>query len=212
MNIIVRSLLYLAQSLQDYLDERGEDLYGSRKVNLPETELYVIYTGERVSRPEEVSLTEEFFENKKSAIEVKVKILYGTVNPDKTEGEDIVGQYVLFTKVYNEQIRQHRRTAKAVAETIRICKDRDILKEYLATREKEVITMIMSLYDQDRIMKIHVESEKRIAAEKAAREEKEASIRRMLRDGTIPAEKIASYMGVSVEEVREVEAGMLQEV
>lgn len=61
MNIIVRALLYLAQTYQDYLDAQGQDLYGSKKVSLPKPELYVIYTGERKGKPEYVSLSDEFF-------------------------------------------------------------------------------------------------------------------------------------------------------
>ncbi|MCC8103561.1 MAG: hypothetical protein LIP11_15350, partial [Clostridiales bacterium] len=82
VNIIVRALFYYAQSLQEYLDREGEDLYGSRKVRLPESELYVIYTGDRIKHPEEITLQEEFFKKGKSAIDVKVKMLYGTVNPN----------------------------------------------------------------------------------------------------------------------------------
>ncbi|MCD7765998.1 MAG: hypothetical protein LUH53_05700 [Lachnospiraceae bacterium] len=211
MNIIVRALLYFAQSLQEHLDREGADLYGSRKVELPESELYVIYTGDRKSHPAEVSLIEEFFKDKKSAVEVKVKMLYGTVNPKQTDGEDIIGQYVLFTKVFNEQLRIYGRTPEAIEETIRICMDQDILREYLALKRKEVVTMMMDLYDQDRIMEIHIASERKIAAEEAAETEKIKTIERMLRDGTLSIDKIALFVGVSVEEVREIESGMLQE-
>ncbi len=44
-------------------------------------------------------------------------------------------------------------TQKAVTETIRICKDRNVLKEYLLEREKEVVTIMMSLFDDEQIMK-----------------------------------------------------------
>ncbi len=218
MNIIVRALLYYAQSLQEHLDREGADLYGSRKVNLPESELYVIYTGERVNRPQEISLMEEFFKGRSSAVDVKVNMLYGTVNPQQTDGEDIIGQYVIFTKVFNEQIRLHGRILEAVSETIRICKDQNVLKAYLASREKEVTTMMMDLYDQDRILEIHIASEKKIAAEeekkkaeKAAEKEKKTVIERLLRDGTFSVDKIASIVGVPLQRVREIEAGMLQE-
>ncbi|MCC8051721.1 MAG: hypothetical protein LIP10_13895 [Clostridiales bacterium] len=96
-NIIVRALLYYAQSLQEHLDREDADLYGSKKVVLPESELYVIYTGDRVSHPKEISLSEEFFKERYSAVDVTVKILYGTVDSKRTDGEDIIGQYVLFT-------------------------------------------------------------------------------------------------------------------
>ncbi|MCD8103486.1 MAG: hypothetical protein LUF35_00430, partial [Lachnospiraceae bacterium] len=199
------------------------DLYGSKKVELPETELYVLYVGDRVKRPDEVTLKTEFYKNRKSAIDVTIKMLYGTVHPERTNGDDIVGQYVLFSKIYNEQVRMHGRTVKAVSETIRICMEQNILREYLESRKQEVVTMMMDLYNQDRILEIHIASEKRIAAEKAAekaakkakreaREEKDAAIERMLRSGKLSFEEIAEYLGVSVERIREVESAMLQKV
>ena len=71
------------------------------------------------------------------------------------ETDDIIGEYVAFTKVYNEQCRIHGRTEEAVRETIRICKDKNVLKEYLESREKEVIDMMVTLFDEEKIMKAH---------------------------------------------------------
>lgn len=39
----------------------------------------------------------------------------------------------------------------AVTETIHICKDRNVLREYLLNREKEVVTTMMSLSDDNRL-------------------------------------------------------------
>ena len=75
-------------------------------------------------------------------------MLYGETN-------DIIGEYVTFTKVYNEQCKMHGRTEQAVRETIRICKDKNVLKEYLESREKEVIDMMVTLFDEEKIMKAH---------------------------------------------------------
>ena len=60
-----------------------------------------------------------------------------------------------FSKVYNEQRKLHGATRKAVEETIRICKDANVLKEYLESREGEVVTMMMTLFNQEQIMKNH---------------------------------------------------------
>ncbi|MCD8021128.1 MAG: hypothetical protein LUF92_16590 [Clostridiales bacterium] len=213
MNIIVRALLYLVQTIQEYLISEGADLYGSKKVPLPETELYVIFTGERVHKPDTVTLKEEFYKKKTSALDVTVKVLYGTVHPDKTKGEDIIGQYVAFTKVFNEQVHIIGWTREAVVETIRICKNRDILKDYLISREKEAMTIMLDiLYDPDTILKNHIASEKKIAAEEAREEAREAAVRRMLRDGKLPHEDIALYEDVPVEKVREIEDKMLANV
>jgi len=149
-NILLRALLYIATTYQKYIDERNLDLYTSKKVEIPKPELYVIYTGDRKNRPTELQLSKEFFPDATDlALDVKVKMIYGD-NKD-----DILGQYVLFTKVYDEQRKLYGRTRKAIEETIRICKERNVLKEYLESREGEVVTMMMTLFDHEQIMKNH---------------------------------------------------------
>lgn len=203
MNIIIRALMYLVQTYHDYFEEQEADLYGSKKVHVPEAEVYMIYTGERVSRPETISLSEEFFGRKECAIEVKVKVIYGG------KGNDIISQYVAFTKVYNEQVKQYGRSRKAVTETIRICKDRDVLREFLAGREKEVISIMMALFDNEKIMRTHVASEKKEASKETARKAAE----QMLKLGKLSVEEIAGcFTELSVEDIQEIEKGLLQTV
>ncbi len=162
MNIIIRALMYLVQSYHEYFERRNDNLYGSKKVKLPKAELYVIFTGKRVSKPEYVSLSEEFWGGEKRAIDVKVKMIYDG------KDNDIISQYVAFTKVYDEQVKLYGRTREAVTNTINICKDRDVLKEYLLSREKEVVDMMMTLFDDEQVMRAYVESERKEAAEEAA--------------------------------------------
>ena len=198
-SVDIRALMYLVQIYHDYFEEQDADLYGSKKVHVPEPELYMIFTGERASRPETISLSKEFFGGKECAIEVKVKVLYG----DK--GNDIISQYVAFTKVYNEQVKQYGRSREAVTETIRICKDRDVLRKFLAGREKEVISIMMALFDEEKIMRTHIASEKKETARKAAE--------KMLRLGKLSAEEIAGcFTELSVEDIQEIEKGLLQTV
>lgn len=95
MNIIIRIILYLAHTWNEHIENTGQNRYGSKKLDIPRPELYVIYTGDRKNQPEWISLSDEFFEGNKDYLEVKVKVLYG-------EGkDDIISQYVAFTKVYN---------------------------------------------------------------------------------------------------------------
>ena len=148
MNILIRVILYYAKTLKEYIDEKSIDLYTTRKASVPKPEFYVVYTGERKTKPKTINLADEFFEGKETGIDVTVNMLYG-------ETDDIIGEYVTFTKVYNEQCKIHGRTEQAVRETIRICKDKNVLKEYLESREKEVIDMMVTLFDEEKIMKAH---------------------------------------------------------
>ena len=125
VNIIVRSMFYLSVTYQRYIDEKGIDLYRNKRMQLPKPELYVLYTGDRKMHPEEITLKNEFFDGQDVALDIKIKMLYGTGE------DDVISQYVSFTRVFDEQRRRYGSTRKAVLETIRICKDQNLLKEYL---------------------------------------------------------------------------------
>ena len=194
VNIIIRVLLYLAQTYHGYLVQTKQPLYTSRRVQIPE--LYVIYTGERQERPVEISLSKEFFDGRECAVDVKVKMIYdGTVSKETGEG-DIINQYVIFTKVCNEQVKLYGRTKKAILETIRICKDRNVLKEYLANREKEVVDIMMVLYDQEEAVQMYGESERY--------DEKVETARRLIKIGKLSFEEIAIGTGLTIDKVREI--------
>jgi phosphoheptose isomerase len=154
MNIIVRMLLYLAETYSNYYKETKQSLYSSKKVTFPKPELYVIYTGEKGSKKDVITLSEEFLGGESCALDINVKVLY------YNECAGIANQYIKFTKIYNEQLKLHGRTGKTVLETIRICKDGNVLKEYLEKREREVVTIMMTLFDTEYIFKTYVESEK----------------------------------------------------
>ena len=166
-NIIMRALMYLMQTYNEYFKSQGVNLYSSKKIKIPKPELYVIFTGERSKKPEYISLSEEFFSGQEFSIDVKVKIIY-----DSEEG-DIVNQYIVFTRVCKEQIKRYGRSREAISEAIRICKNKNVLKEYLESREKEVVNIMMTLYDEQEIMERYVKSE-------VAEAEKEASLRSVI--------------------------------
>lgn len=71
------------------------------------------------------------------------------------EKDDIIGEYVTFTKVYNEQRKLYGRTEKAIRDAISICKDKNVLREYLESKEREVIDMMTVLFDEEFIMAAH---------------------------------------------------------
>ena len=189
VNIIVRILMYLMQTYNDYCSESGLDLYGSKRVKLPKPELYVIFTGERKDHPEYITLKDEFFGGQEVAVDAKVKIIY-----DGQPG-DIINQYVTFTKVANDQMKKYGKTRKAVEETIRICIDEDVLTEYLKEREVEVMDIMTALFDEEEVTRRYHLRIKREEAEKIARN--------MLSKGRMSAEEIAEYTGLSVNEIEE---------
>ncbi len=197
VNILVRALLYIAQSYHEYFQRTSQNLYQSRKVKMPKPELYVIFTGNKGKMRDIISLSEEFFHDENIDVEIRAKVIY------ESGKDDIINQYILFCKVFNEQTGLHGMTQMAVTETIRICKDRNVLREYLVEREKEVVTIMMSLFDEEQIIKSFLKSERHDADRKTAE--------RMIKDGEMSLEKIAHYIpSLSMEELKEIEAEVTQ--
>ncbi len=197
MNILVRVLLYLAQNYHEYFLRTSQNYYKSKKVRMPKPELYVIFTGDRGQKPDKISLSKEYFEGADIGIEVKARVIY------ESNKDDIINQYIIFCKIFNEQTRQHGMTRKAVTETIRICKDRNVLREYLLNREKEVVTIMMSLFDEEQIMRSYIKSERY--------EETKENARRLLKLGKIKIDEVSyCFPDLMDSDIKELETEVMQ--
>ncbi|MBR6771407.1 MAG: hypothetical protein IKM28_09310 [Lachnospiraceae bacterium] len=193
LNIIIRALLYLVQTYHEYFKRTNQNLYGSKKVNMPKPELYMIYTGDRKKIPDTISLSEEFFGGEKISVNAEVKVLY------QENESTIVGQYIIFSKVYNEQRIQYGATKQAVIETIRICKNRNVLKEYLERKEQEVVDIMMTLFDDEQILKAYAKEIKDDTVRKTAIQ--------LIKKGKMSLEDIAECIpSLSIDELKELEA------
>ena len=147
VNIALRMLLYLAGTYKEYIEEQKLDLYGFHPVEIPRPELYVVYTGDRKEIPETLRLS-DLYQGAGSA-EVEVKVLR-----DDGTG-DILDQYVRFCKIADEQREKYGLTQQAIDETIRICIAENVLAPFLASRQKEVLEIMVTLFDQEKIAEIH---------------------------------------------------------
>ena len=78
------------------------------------------------------------------------------------ETEDIIGQYIIFCRVLDDQRQKYGLTKEAAIEAIRICKDRGVLVNYLKEREKEVINIMITLFDQEYAVEQFGRSQKKI--------------------------------------------------
>ena len=200
LNIIIRALMYLAQTYHDYFERTNQNLYKSKKVKMPIPELYVIYTGDRKNIPDVISLSKEFFDGEDIAVDVKVKVIC------ESDTDNIINQYIVFCKVYNEQMKLYGRTRKTVTETIRICKDKNVLKEYLLDREKEVVSIMMSLFDKEEVMRSYIKSERYEAEQDKAKR----TALHLLKLGKMSLEDIAEATELSLDIVKELESQSMQ--
>lgn len=206
VNILIRVFMYIAKSYQDYIYRTSQDVYASKKVVLPKPEIYVIYTGNRKTKPESISLAEEFFPGEECCLDVKIRMIY-----DGKKG-DIINQYVTFTKIFDEQVKKYGLVEKAVRETIRICRDRNVLKKYLDGRESEVVDIMITLFSEEEIWDMQIRSVRREAAEEAV-ETMKATAKKLLREGRLKVGEVAEFFpDLSGEDVAEIEGEVLERV
>lgn len=147
VNIALRMLLYLAATYKEYVDEQKLDLYGSKPVSIPRPELYMVYTGTPRQLPEIMRLSDMY--DGPGGAEIEIKVLRGT-----GEG-NIVDQYIRFCEISDTQRKRYGYTMKAAEETLRICGEENILMPFLASRQKEVQDIMVTLFDQERVTEIH---------------------------------------------------------
>ncbi len=144
-NIVTRLLFYVSKVLEEYIrslssDNKLNSLYNEKEVKIPTIKLYTIYTGKKQVKDHYINLKELVEDTGiESDIDLKVKVI------SIPDNDNILGQYMTLCKVLREQLKKHKDDSKAISETIRICKNEDILREYLAKKEHEVIEMLAHL-------------------------------------------------------------------
>ena len=83
-----------------------------------------------------------------------------------------------------------------------LCSVRNVLREYLLDREKEVVTIMMSLFDEEQIMKSFIKSERHDEARETAE--------RLIKKGKMSLDEIAECIPtLSFDELKELEAEVM---
>lgn len=216
INIIPRVLLYLGETLKEYFERVGANLYGTAKVNVPQVEAHVIYAGPPKSSVKNgpISLKNEFYGGVASGIDLTVNVICSS------RPGSLIGQYIAFCQVINEQVKQFGRTKEAITSTLKICMEKNILKEYLKSKEMEVLDMMTNLFDQEKIFNIYVEEEKSKAAKEAAEKAAKETAEKVAKEaewkayttifalkGKLSAEEISAAFKIPLQKVLEILSG-----
>lgn len=193
-NILVRLLLYFADTLLGIIMEHESwDIHNTGKLPLPVPEFYVIYTGERRNVPEQISLRRDFFNDGAASIDLEARV----ISTESTE--DIIGQYIIFAHVYDQQVKLYGRDRKAAEETVRICKDRGVLREYLEAHEKEVINSMIMLFEQEEAVKRYGNRMRSEGRDEGRDEGKIATLAELVSEGIVTIEQAAKRTGMTVD-------------
>lgn len=162
-NIALRALLYAAQTMKDYIHDHDLNIYGTSPVAMPVPELYVVYTGIKGNVPDVVTLSGALFRGMPSGVDSTVRVLRG-------DAPGIVGQYISFAQTLDARCAGSTPSEHVVHAAIRDCIEQGVLADYLREHEKEVVSIMTTLYDEEEVLRIYIEAELRNAREEAAAE------------------------------------------
>ena len=197
-NILLRLWFYASDTYLTQIKNNPDwDVHDTKAIPLPPPEFVVIYTGTRPIR-EYVSLRKDFFKDPNVPIDLVARVI-------RDESDDIIGQYITFCHVFDDMVKQHGQTRKAVEEAIRICRDKGVLAEYLRDREEEVIEAMVMLFDQQTAVEQYGDRRAAEATRAAQAEATEKDKRRVLKlfaKGNTP-EEIAEDMELDLKIVKE---------
>ena len=165
-NMAIRGLLYLSETYKRYLEKNRLSLFTSATVQLPVPEIYVIYTGEKGNRPDEILLSDHYPKNSTSPLQLRIKMIY-----DSKEG-DIIYQYINFCKVFNQMRKDFPDSVvMAVKNTISICRNKELLAEFLKDHETELNDIMYDfLYNEEYWRKLMLRDERKKAREEGLAE------------------------------------------
>ena len=112
---------------------------------MPKPELYVIYTQEKKGHPDILSFKETYFSGQECCIDAWAKVIY------LDDSDSIINQYIKFCLVHTRQAKIYGYTLTAIKNTIRICKEQNLLRKFLESREMEVEDIMLTLFNQSHV-------------------------------------------------------------
>ena len=189
LNILPRMIEYIGESFNRYVLETNQNIYGTKKVDLPKPELYVLYTGIKTIKDKSISFKKEFF-NSKCPIDVKVNVI--TLN----NSSKVVKEYIRFAKILDTNTKKYGYTKKSINETIDYCIEKNILREYLLEYKKEVYNIMTSVYDQRTATEMYERSLRAEGIEQGMQQGRLDIMLGMVRDKIISIADAAKRLGI----------------
>ena len=144
-NIVLRALLYAAQTLKNIIREREIDVYAATPADVPRPELYVVYTGSRRDVPRELRLTETLGWSEGAVRESVVRVI-------DDAGSSLAGQYIDFARTMDACRGEFGPSEEAIRAGIADCVARGVLEAWLFDHEKEVVSIMMAPYDEHEVL------------------------------------------------------------
>jgi len=165
-NIALRQLLYLSETLKDYMFRKQLTVHQTRMLDFPEVGLYAICINKSKDSPEYVSF--ELNHNGDLTLFCKVKLIY------LSQSNNVVSQYLHYCNRFDKMYREGKKNIKNLLDQ---CINDGILSDFFSEHYKELISMEDILFGDYAVKIMNETLEKKVAeSEKQAAESKKQAV------------------------------------
>ena len=156
-NMPLRGFLYFAKHFEKYIEEHHLNIYRSALVELPTPKFVVFYNGNDMKEDRILLRLSDSFSKtpEKACMELEALVLninYGK-NKELMEGCRPLMEYSYFVKKgkqYSEKMERDR----AINMAVDTCITENILKDILTKNRAEVVDMLLTEYNEEKIMSL----------------------------------------------------------
>lgn len=150
-NMPLRMLIYATRLYEQHIAPLKKRLYAPATVPLPRPEFFVFYDGTRNEAEQRTLRLSDAFGGASHALELAVRLYNigaGKNTALKNRCEALAHYSILVNRIH-ESMASGMPQGNAVREAIRYCKANGIMADYLASKEKEVFTMLDYEWKED---------------------------------------------------------------
>ena len=204
-NMPIRSLMYFGKQYSKYIETHEMNPYGTKLLRLPTPRCIVFYNGPRdMPCRTELALTEAFRYPEQSDVEVKVTVININYHSDDEVLELCrpLQEYAEFTDRVRAMMKVTKNRNTAVAMVVDQCIRDGILRDILLEHKSEVIDMVLTEYDEDKILRLTRRDAREEGREEGEKKGRKDTLLDLVRDGLITAEAAAERMDITDSELR----------
>ena len=143
-NMPIRMLFYITELLKLYFKGKQRQLYNEQLIQLPKPEFFVIYNGNAPEEDYRELKLSSAFEGKDSTLELRVKVynVNAGKNDELLKNCEYLDNYCIFINRVKCNLGMGMDIKEAIVEAVKYCKNINVMKEYLESKEGELIDMV----------------------------------------------------------------------
>ena len=200
-NMPLRDLLYIGTEYERYED--AENRYKRKRIMIPTPDFFTFYNGIEPYPTEKILKLSDSYENQTENPNLELFVRVININVDA--GHELLSKCKVLREysLFVDKVRRYKKegASDSIERAIYECIEKDILRNYLERKGREVRNMLFAEYDHDMEMKVYRQECYEEAYEKAYEKAKKENSEK---EKKLISEMINSYkeLGLSVDDIK----------